>query len=64
MLGELGYPLAYSYVDRARVGDHICYISDIRKVRSHFPELTVAYDVSRIVQELVAKGRRKRLPHQ
>jgi nucleoside-diphosphate-sugar epimerase len=27
----------WEYRDEARKGDHICYISDLRKLRSHFP---------------------------
>src|SRR5215510_11439173 len=29
--------LDWTYVDQHRLGDHICYISDLRKLRSHFP---------------------------
>ena len=32
-----GKKQAYSYVDENRIGDHICYYSDLRKIDSHFP---------------------------
>ena len=28
----------YEYVDTPRRGDHICYVSDVRKLKSHFPD--------------------------
>jgi len=27
----------FTYVDRNRIGDHICYYSDLSKLQSHFP---------------------------
>ena len=30
---------SYTYVDENRVGDHICYYSDLRKMREHYPAL-------------------------
>jgi CDP-paratose 2-epimerase len=27
----------WRYVDENRVGDHICYYSDLRKMRAHYP---------------------------
>ena len=28
-----------SYAEQNRIGDHICYYSDLRKMRSHYPRL-------------------------
>lgn len=54
LLAELGYKLDYSYTDQARTGDHICYISDLGKIRSHFPQWSLQYGIRDIVQQLVA----------
>ena len=27
----------YTYVDQNRIGDHICYYSDLRKMKAHYP---------------------------
>jgi CDP-paratose 2-epimerase len=27
----------YTYVDEPRAGDHICYYSDLRKMKNHYP---------------------------
>ena len=52
-LADAGYPLNYSYSDENRRGDHICYISDIRKVQAHYPDWTLAYDRLGILEELI-----------
>jgi len=56
-LGQLGHPLQYEYSDANRIGDHICYISDISKLKSHFPEWRPEYDLDRIVEEIVVRYR-------
>lgn len=58
MLADLGYPLRYSYRDQNRVGDHICYITDLSKLRCHFPDWRIEYDLPRIVGEIVNRHRR------
>ena len=42
-----------SYVDENRVGDHICYYSDLRKLKSHFPEWQLTYSLDRIIDEMI-----------
>src|SRR6185503_4332341 len=38
LVAELtGARLKTEYVEEARVGDHICYISDLSKLKSHYP---------------------------
>ena len=39
VLADMGFKLNYTYNDQSRIGDHICYISDLTKIRSHFPRL-------------------------
>ena len=36
-----------------RVGDHIWYISDIRKFKKHYPEWKQKYDTKKIIKELI-----------
>ena len=40
------------YVDQNRSGDHIWWISDVRKFQSHYPDWSYAYDVRRILEEI------------
>ncbi len=43
-----------SYDDTNRVGDHICYYTDMAKFRSHFPSWEQRYGLDAIVEEMVA----------
>jgi len=55
-LEAMGHHLQYDYRDENRKGDHICYISDLRKLRSHFPEWRLEYDLPRILGEIVDRN--------
>ena len=48
-----GRPLSRKYVDQNRVGDHICYISDTRKLEAHFPEWSITRGITDIVAEML-----------
>jgi CDP-paratose 2-epimerase len=39
----------YTYLDQARAGDHICYYSDLRKMRTHYP----AWDITQSLEETI-----------
>ena len=47
-----------TYDEQARVGDHICYYSDMAKFRAHFPGWRQEHDLPAIVEEMVARGGR------
>jgi CDP-paratose 2-epimerase len=55
-LASMGHRLSYEYSDENRKGDHICYISDLAKLRSHFPNWTLEYGLSRILDEIVERN--------
>ena len=42
----------YEYHDTPRIGDHIWYISDVSKFKSHYPEWGYTYDMERIFEDL------------
>jgi len=42
-----------TYQDKNRIGDHICYYSDLRKLKSHYPGWDQTYTLPRIVEEMV-----------
>jgi CDP-paratose 2-epimerase len=48
-----GNKLQVEYSEQARRGDHICYITDLSKLRSHYPEWRLTYSLDRIMEELV-----------
>lgn len=47
-----GKRMIYEYVDKNREGDHICYISDLTKMRSHFPGWTITKSLDDIFSEI------------
>lgn len=49
---RLGRPVTTTYVDTARRGDHICYISDLTKFKSHYPEWRLTRFVDDIIDEI------------
>jgi CDP-paratose 2-epimerase len=49
-----GRRVHWEYVDQNRVGDHICYISDVRKLRQHYPSWSITRSLRDICEELVA----------
>jgi len=42
-----------TYTDTNRIGDHICYYSDLRKLKNHFPNWDLTYTLPEIVEEMV-----------
>ncbi len=57
VLGDMGLPLRYRVNETHRIGDHICYISDLTKVKAHFPEWRMAYSVQKIIEDIVRHHR-------
>lgn len=43
----------YTYLDDARSGDHICYYSDLSKMRSHYPTWDIRKSLKDIFSEIV-----------
>ena len=58
-LSDMGYRLEYTYEPANRVGDHICYISDLTKIKSHFPNWKLEYDLPKILDGIVTACLRK-----
>ena len=52
----LGKKAVWEYAPKNRVGDHIWYISDVSKFKSHYPEWNFTYDIDAILEELCEKG--------
>ena len=52
-------PISYEYSDKNRVGDHICYISDLSKCREHFPNWDITKDLNMIFEEIYLRWRNK-----
>jgi len=48
-----GKKIQRGYVEQNRKGDHICYISDMQKFRSHYPDWSITKPLAQIYKELV-----------
>jgi CDP-paratose 2-epimerase len=51
--GLTGRKLAWQYVDQARKGDHICYISDMRKFKEHYPQWQITVNLDEILKQII-----------
>ena len=49
-----GQPMRYEYYDQNRKGDHICYISNLAKLKAHYPGWDITRDLSTIFEEIYA----------
>ena len=43
----------YTYTDQNRIGDHICYYSDLRKMKAHYPGWAIARPLNDVFREIV-----------
>jgi CDP-paratose 2-epimerase len=41
------------YVDQARAGDHICYYSDLRKMKAHYPGWDITQSLAETIRQIV-----------
>ncbi len=44
----------YTYIDQNRLGDHICYYSDLRKMKAHYPDWQITRTLPDIFREVVS----------
>lgn len=52
----LGKKAIVEYKDENRIGDHIWYVSDLWKFKSHYPEWDFTYDIDKIIKEICEQG--------
>ena len=45
--------MVYEYVDENRIGDHICYYSDLSKMKEHYPGFGITKNLSYIIENIV-----------
>ena len=54
-----GRQMVWSYEDRNREGDHICYYSDLRRMRADYPGWDITKDLRTIVEEIAESWDRR-----
>ena len=47
-----GKPMQWEYVDKNREGDHICYISDLTKMKAHYPSWGITKTLDDVFEEI------------
>jgi CDP-paratose 2-epimerase len=47
-----GKKMQYEYVDQNRAGDHICYISDLTKMKAHYPGGGITKTLDNVFEEI------------
>lgn len=47
------YKVQHTYSETNRVGDHICYMSDLRKLKEHFPEWSIRMSLPEILGRMI-----------
>jgi CDP-paratose 2-epimerase len=50
-------PMRWRYHEENRIGDHICYYSDLRKLKAHYPNWSITRTLSDIVDEIAGAWR-------
>jgi CDP-paratose 2-epimerase len=43
----------FKYVDENRIGDHICYISDLSKMKKHYPNWDITISLDETISQIV-----------
>jgi CDP-paratose 2-epimerase len=49
-----GYRVNYTYHEQNRIGDHICYMSDLRKLMRHYSEWSITRSLPHIIEEMIS----------
>jgi len=55
-----GRKQVYTYVDENRIGDHICYYSDLRKMRAQYPNWDITQTLEDTISQIVEAWRRRK----
>ena len=54
-----GQAQVHTYVEQNRAGDHICYYSDLRKMRAHYPAWNISVSLEETVRQIVESWQRR-----
>ena len=56
-----GKKQVYEYVDKNREGDHICYYSDLRKMKGHYPNWEITISLEEIIRQIVEAWKKRKV---
>ncbi|MDE3084697.1 MAG: NAD-dependent epimerase/dehydratase family protein [Verrucomicrobiota bacterium] len=49
----------YTYIDQNRAGDHICYYSDLRKMRAHYSRWNISINLEETIRQISEAWRQR-----
>jgi CDP-paratose 2-epimerase len=49
----------YRYLDQNRIGDHVCYYSDLGKTKAHYPQWDITKTLRQTIAEIVTLWRKR-----
>lgn len=56
MISEIsGKKMNYKYIDQNRIGDHICYYSDLRKMKEHYPDWEITKSIKDVFIDIYSR---------
>jgi len=50
-----GRKMIYEYMNENRIGDHMCYYSDLSKIKEHYPKFGITKDLNYIIENIYKK---------
>jgi len=56
-----GKAMVHEYVDKNREGDHICYISDLSKMKQHYPGWDISKNLEVIFEEILVSWKQRKM---
>lgn len=54
-----GTQMKYSYLEGNRIGDHICYYSDLTKMRAHYPKWDITISLEETIRQIVESWKKR-----
>ena len=51
--GITGRPMLWDYCETARIGDHVCYYSDLRRITCDYPDWRVSISLQETLEQIV-----------
>lgn len=56
-----GNKMIYEYKEENRIGDHICYYSDLTKIKKHYPQFSITKNLNYIIENIYKKTYEKKI---
>ena len=54
-----GIAQKYEYLEKNRIGDHICYYSNLNKIKTHYPKFSLRHSLSDTIKQIVHAHRKR-----